>query len=97
MLESEPNDAFLIYAVAMEYRKTAPEKSLLMLEQLATTHPNYTATYYHLAAMYREAGRHQEAKETYEKGIAICQNMQDYHALSELQRAYQQWQNETEE
>ncbi|WP_448519411.1 tetratricopeptide repeat protein [Rhodoflexus sp.] len=94
MLANEPDDAFLIYAVAMEYRKDEPAKALQMLEQLAANQPDYTATYYHLAAMYREAGRNDEAIATYEKGIAVCQKIQDRHALNELQRAYRQWQDD---
>lgn len=97
MLENEPNDAFLIYAVATEYRKSNPAKALQMLEQLAIAQPDYTATYYHLAAMYREVGRNDEAMATYEKGIAICQKMQDRHALNELQRAYHQWQDDMDD
>jgi len=94
MLENEPDDAFLIYAVAMEYRKSEPAKALQILERLAATQPDYTATYYHLAEMYRQAGRNNEAIATYEKGITICQKMQDRHALNELQRAYRQWQDD---
>lgn len=97
MLENEPNDAFLIYAVATEYRKSNPAKALQLLEQLAASQPNYTATYYHLADMYRQAGRNNEAKATYEKGIAVCQKMQDRHALNELQRAYRQWLDDMED
>lgn len=97
MLASEPEDPFLRYAIAIEYRKTDKTKALQMLEELATSNPEYPATYYILAEMYQEVGRMAEALATYQKGIAICQQVQDRHALSELQRAYQQLQEELEE
>ena len=49
--EEEPSDAFNIYALATEYLKSDPTKSLGLFEHLVATQPDYTATYYHLAKL----------------------------------------------
>lgn len=97
MLENEPNDPFLHYAVAMEYKQNLPARALQMLEHLAEFYPDYTATYYQLAEMYREQGQREKAKAVYEKGMEICRKMQDRHAFNELQRAYRAFADEEEE
>jgi predicted Zn-dependent protease len=86
-LRDEPEDVFLQYALAMEYRQAEPEKALSMLEDIAQKSPDYTATYYHLAAMYVAKGEYERARATYAEGIAQCRKANDRHALAELQRA----------
>ena len=88
-LENEPNDPFLIYAVATEYRSLGDrEKSLDYFEKVAKEHPEYVATYYHLAQMYIELGAQENAEITFKKGIEVSQKAKDMHSLSELQNAY---------
>jgi predicted Zn-dependent protease len=88
--EQEPDDPFLAYAVATEYRKTDRARALAMYQQLVADHPNYTATYYHLAALYRELGQPGLAAEAYAHGVAACLRVGDHHALRELRRAQQE-------
>jgi tetratricopeptide (TPR) repeat protein len=95
-LEKEPNDTFLQYAVAMEYLKTETEKSVEILEKIANQNPNYTPTYYQLAALYWAKNEIEKAKNTYLKGIEICKIVADHHTLRELQRAYQHFLDEVE-
>ncbi|GAA4834796.1 tetratricopeptide repeat protein [Algivirga pacifica] len=90
-LKEEPNDPFLIYAIANEYNGHDDEKALQYYHQLLEEHPNYTGTYYHVAALYLHLGNEEKAEELYKKGIMICQQEGDRHALSELQRAYNDW------
>jgi len=93
----EPADPFLRYALATEYRKFDPAKAQGMYEQLMADQPNYTATYYHLASLYRQMGEPVLAVEVYEKGLVVCRLVGDRHALNELQRAYQDLQDEDSE
>jgi predicted Zn-dependent protease len=87
--EQEPEDPFLAYAVATEYRKTDRALARAMYEQLVADHPDYTATYYHLASLYRELGEPDLAVDTYVRGVAACLRVGDRHALAELRRAQQ--------
>jgi tetratricopeptide (TPR) repeat protein len=96
MWEQEPGDAFLAYALATEYRLTDQAKAREYYEYLLATHPDYTATYYHLAALYHQLGETALAANTYELGLSACRRMGDRHALNELQRAYQDFEDELE-
>ncbi len=88
MLESQPEDAFLLYALAKEYEKRGEEeKALETFLKLRTLHPDYVGFYYHLGKLYERLGRADEAMATYEEGMQWCQKVGDQHAFSELQTA----------
>ncbi len=88
-LESEPDDTFNLYALAMEYKEEMPEKAVEYLEKIRQSEPTYTATYYHLAALYSVLQNKEKAEEIYKIGIQICREQKAQHALAELQNAYQ--------
>lgn len=88
-LENEPEDTFNLYALAMEYKEEMPEKAVKYLENIRQIEPNYTATYYHLAALYSVLKDKEQAEEIYKVGIQICREQKAQHALAELQNAYQ--------
>lgn len=88
-LESEPDDVFTLYALAMEYKEQMPDKAAAYLEKLRQIQPSYTATYYHLAEIYQKLGNREQAGEVYQNGINICKEQKAQHALAELQNAYQ--------
>lgn len=90
-LAKEPNDSFLLYALAMEYSKADIEKSLALYEQLLREHASYLPTYYQAAKLYEELEEEERASEIYQKGIALSEQSQDEHTLKELQKAYQQF------
>lgn len=73
-LEKEPNDTFLLYAVATEYLKTDTQKALEYFENLLQNHSNYIPTYYHAAELYTHLENYEKANQTYLKGIEVCQN-----------------------
>lgn len=87
-LKEEPNDPFLIYGIATEYVGTDKQKALEYYNILLNEHENYVGTYYHAAALYNELGDREKAEEIYKKGLVVSQQQNDRHALSELQRAY---------
>lgn len=96
-LESDPNDPFLLYALATEYVKSDPEMAKSYYEKLLLEHPSYVPTYYHAAALYANLGMQEKAEKTYKKGIETARQANDAHALRELQSAYSNWQFEQEE
>ena len=93
-LEDDPNDPFLLYALATEYVKEAPQTALIYFEQLLLEHPDYVPTYYHAAALYSELDLQDKAEQTYKKGIQKAEKAGEAHALRELKTAYTNWQFE---
>ena len=89
--KEDPDDPFNIYALANEYKDSDWEKALKYFEKLVTDHPEYTATYYHLAHLYIELDKENLAKETFEKGIEIASKKSEHFALRELKSAYEEF------
>lgn len=89
MLQETPEDPFLLYALALEYRKFDLTQAISWFDKLLVQHPHYLPTYYHAAAALIEAGKAAEAKTVYQKGIALAQEQQESHSLRELRNAYQ--------
>jgi len=88
-LESDPNDSFILYALATEYNSlNDTEKAFDYYLKLINEHPDYVGTYYHLGKLYEKEGQKEEAITIYQKGIAAARAKRDMHALSELQGAY---------
>ncbi|NNE71731.1 MAG: tetratricopeptide repeat protein [Rhodothermales bacterium] len=87
-LEADPDDAFTRFALALEYIKESDHtRALELFEGLVNDQPEYVGTYYHLAGLYRELNRGDEARATYEAGIAVASRLGDRHAESELRGA----------
>jgi tetratricopeptide (TPR) repeat protein len=90
-LKNEPDDEFLLYALATEYlRLNQADTALGYYERLVTDHPKYVGTYYHLGKLYEAINRKEDAISTYENGMKIARELRDNHALSELQSVYNQ-------
>ena len=96
-LKQDPNDAFTLYAIAIEYTNSDAGKALEYYEHLLREHPDYVATYYHAAKLYADLGLREKAEKVFEKGLAISLKKQKIHAYKELQRAYQAFLDEEEE
>lgn len=83
-----PNDAFLNYALAIEYvGMEKDDLALPIFEKLLSEQPEYTATYYHLGKLYERAAKKDDAETIYRKGIAITMKNKEQHAMAELQNA----------
>ena len=88
-LESDPNDSFILYALATEYNslndiENAFKYYLLLIDH----HPDYVGTYYHLGKLYEKENQKDKAIAIYQKGMQTARTKRDMHALSELQGAY---------
>ncbi|MBI1305985.1 MAG: tetratricopeptide repeat protein [Bacteroidetes bacterium] len=87
-LENEPDDPFLNYALAMEWiGKNDDKKATELLEKLIENHPEYSASYYHLGAIYQRRGNKDLAEKIYRSGIEITRRKKEQHQLAELQSA----------
>ncbi|MGK7393600.1 MAG: tetratricopeptide repeat protein [Candidatus Cyclobacteriaceae bacterium M3_2C_046] len=87
-LEENPNDPFLKYGLAMEYKDHNSAKALSYLEQLLNQHPDYLPAYYHAAELYAELDQRSTAESIYQAGIALAKKQNDHHTLQELNNAY---------
>ena len=89
--EEDPNDPFNIYALANEYKSFDSEIALTYFRMLRENHPDYVATYYHLAHLYLDLGNDKNAKDTFEKGMEIATANNEALALRELKSAYEEF------
>lgn len=89
-LERQPDDAFLLHALALEYLKINDlGAARALFEKVLHRDPAYTGTYYHLAKLLETQGEKQEAIRVYELGMEACAEADDQHALRELKAAYE--------
>lgn len=88
-LENDPNDSFILYALATEYNSlNDTEKAFTYYTKLIDEHPDYVGTYYHLGKLYEKESQKDKAIEVYQKGMLVARAKRDMHALSELQGAF---------
>ncbi len=89
--QEDPDDPFIIYALATEWMNSDILKSKAYFDELLSNHPTYLGTYYHAARVYLALDNKNRAIEIYEKGITLAKDTRDHHALSELQTAYNEF------
>lgn len=88
LLESSPNDSFLLYAIAKEYEGLERvTEALQKYQELTELHPDYVGTYYHYAKLLEKEEETDKALSIYEKGMLIARKIGDQHALGELSNA----------
>lgn len=88
LLESNPKDAFVLFAIAKEYENTGDEaQALTYYLRLKETEEGYVGLYYHLGKLYERCSEVENARKAYQQGIEISKKAGDRHALSELQAA----------
>jgi Tfp pilus assembly protein PilF len=87
-LESDPNDSFSRYALALEYIKANEhDEAVRQLETVKTNDADYVATYYQLGKLYQQLGKLHEAEKTFRTGITVATKVKDEHTRSELEAA----------
>lgn len=85
MLAEEPGDAFIRYAIALEYKRSGNmEEAVVQLERLLTDDPKYIACYYQLALLYADLGRADDALRACDAGALQCLVTGDRKARTEL-------------
>lgn len=84
LLETEPNDPFYTYALALEYLHTNRLASLDLLKSLLASHPHYLPTYYQAGLLQIQMGNSTEAEQVLEKGIKLARQTNEVKALNEL-------------
>ena len=88
ILEKSPNDAFALFAIAKEHEGLGDsEQALAFYLRLQSADPAYVGLYYHLGKLYEKLNRPDDALATYRTGMDVARKAGDMHALSELNGA----------
>ena len=88
MVAQNPNDSFLRYGLAMEYKNAGDlEDAVREFRELMAVNPDYSAAYFHGGQALEKLGRLEEARTLYQQGIEVTTRKGDLHARSEMQAA----------
>ena len=88
MLLRQPDDAFLLYGLAMEYKKAdEPARALEYFEKVVQRDPNYCYAYYQRAQVHEALGDVEAAKRTLRDGLDAADRSGDGHARQEIEAA----------
>jgi predicted Zn-dependent protease len=88
MLQKQPDDPFLLYALAMELRKAGRvDEAAGTFQRVIEVDPLYCYAYYQLGQLHASQSRIDAAKKVLTEGIAAAGRKGDGHARTELQAA----------
>jgi tetratricopeptide (TPR) repeat protein len=96
-LREDPDDPFIIYAIAIEYSKADAGKAMEYFERLLKYHNHYLPAYYHAAKLYEAQRNNLKASELYKKGMEISLAQKDMKAYRELMNALNEMEQMNEE
>ena len=86
--ESQPNDPFPRYGLAMEYKNAGhAEEAHATFSELEAKWPEYVAAYLMHGNLLASMHRLQEVRALYEKGSVAARKKGDGHAAGELESA----------
>jgi len=88
MLERQPNDAFLLYGVALEYRKAGQtSEAIEYLNRVIGVDPGYCYAYHQKGLVLESTGNADAARQAYREGIEAARRKGDAHAKMEIEAA----------
>ena len=88
MLDENPSDNFIIYAMALEHANMQHvDEAILLLNQLLQRDPEYLAAYYQLGKFYEMKQDAVNASVIYSKGMEVAKQKKDQRTLNELKSA----------
>jgi predicted Zn-dependent protease len=96
-LAEEPDNPFLHYAVALEYRRTEPSRAEALMDEVVVRFPNYLPALQTAALWKSEAGRLSEATGLLQKAVALAHKVGDAAALRELEGLLREMTGATDE
>jgi len=90
MLEKTPGDAFLLYGIALEYKKIGDsEHAIEYLNKVVGVDPGYCYAYHQRGLVYESLGDIDSAKRSYREGVQAAIKSGDAHARGEIEGALQ--------
>jgi tetratricopeptide (TPR) repeat protein len=88
MLQSQPEDPFLWYALALEHQKMENlDTTIEIFEKLIHSHADYLPTYYQLGKAYESKGMNEQAIDAFQDGKRLAKIKGDLKAAGELSEA----------
>ena len=88
MLAQDPANTFARYGLAMAHLgEDRAEDALREFQTLLEKNPDYAAAYFHGGRALESLHRIDEARDLYQRGIAVTTRTGDAHTRSELQAA----------
>ncbi len=88
MLAKNPNDTYLNFAAALEYKKRGNlKKALATFRKIVKIDPNYLPTYSQVGSLLEESGRIDDAINIYNKGLTLAKKRKDVAIVGELSEA----------
>ena len=85
LLESEPDDTFCLYGLAMEYVKAGQhDRAIAHFDLTTEIDPNYCYAYYHKARCLLDIGQSEDARTTLLQGLERARDCGDVHAEGEI-------------
>lgn len=88
-LRTDPQDPFLLHALALEYIKIGDEVTArALLEEVLERDSSAVGSYYQLGKLLERAGETALALRWYEKGMAAARLADEKRAYNELRAAY---------
>lgn len=97
LLEKQPEDAFLNYAVALEYNAAGDiEKAEEFFNKLYSQHTDYLPQYYQLGLFLIKKGKLEEALDVFGKGMVLAKTQKDNKTYNELREVYENLEEELE-
>jgi thioredoxin-like negative regulator of GroEL len=86
LLEAEPDDVFLNFALAMEFTKEGRTiEAIAQFHRVTTLDPKYPAAYFQWGRLLINQDRHAEARDVLIQGLSAAQSAGDLHAKTEMQ------------
>ena len=84
LLELEPDDPFMLYALASDYAKEGEHESAIeYFEKTIEVDPDYCYAYYHQARSFEALDRIPEAVATLDRGLVASKRVGDAKAINE--------------
>ena len=88
MLERDPNDAFLLYGIALEHKKLGDTAAAIeFLDRVISLDPGYCYAYHQKGLTLESTGEMDAAKAAYRTGIETAKRTGDAHAEQEIEAA----------
>lgn len=88
MLEKQPNDTFLLYGIALEYKKAGQtSEAIEYLDRVIQADPGYCYAYHQKGLIHESTGDIDAARQTYRQGISAAGQKGDLHAKGEIEAA----------
>lgn len=85
LLVEDPNDVFLQYALAMEFKSEGDvDTAAAKMEELTKLNPPHVPAYFMAAQYQAEAGETDDARTLLREGIGEARKQGDHHAAGEM-------------